>query len=914
MQIDILETVQNQVDTLRQLYPLSKEIKNQQLLLERISKIRDRPEFSSICLYILGDRSITDSDEKLFFALLLKNFIIDATNSPAGVSFSSKFKNCLIESYFEASEKISLYLLDIISRISYQEFPYNWPSFFEAFLSNINAENIQTLKRSFILLEKIIEKYELSDPSDELFKEINLVTSVVCEPILKFVSERLVSMVGDTFLLYKNCLPSLIRTLKHLFFHDIPQSFFNNISVVFDLILKVFSFLISTDKDELINFCDIIESFSDFTKFLLTKYEEDLANFDLLIEYIFLLLPKIPGRQEMEVSSSNLILVFNDIIRKRGMMMDSNNVLLFVKDVIYPGIVPSDETIQFALEDPVSYVRSNFETKSASISRSEASLQLLESFIVMSREDIKSIVLEAFERLAFNTTAERIAVIRLTPVVMGICQNLDQINAHLQKQISCDFGDGPAAPFLFTEYMVLFIRLSKSMNMHNFNQYFTLLLKGLSSDSSLTSTFSAYALVSILSEDDRIYKPLKAKIEFIIDLSIKRTYQTREAENEFFSFLFGSCLKFIKDNSYSLNQSIFQNLLSYLEVYLEESVKPHSALYIHSLSLSVASLLVILKEYNYPIDKIFVNIVGVIPEVQSDYLGYIFQFLIYILLNCRLTEISEIDPAAFLNEKFLGISSLSEWVCSFLAAMIPLKRQLFYSDYQFSKSFKNILLTLISSTKTIKSASILTCSFISNSNKTEEYLDLVIASLSVFQKIKIEKAAHLVMHVISCISYEKKISLFELLGSIQKNLGVMVLKSIFYEYLGFIIDLQELKFAIIGYLEMLINFFTSLQPDLLSNFFSLLFTLVLGRNLSVFAPEFSYNIKSLYDKSECLICIKSYPHIPNSILSKSQVEIFKFIINELEKKGYTERLMELLKENNHLIYDEIISFSGKLIN
>lgn len=875
--------------------------RDQQALLSEINIARSNANFPSICLCSIQSESIL-LERRLFAALLLKNYVSDTLKSSNEVQFTPKFRDELISTYFSCDSKITMQILLTIVKIADECFPRKWENLLDRPIADI-VDQKSDIAISLKLVEACLVKYVSLEPSDDIFVEISFICDMLGPPILMLIEKSIRNLSyfeGESESHQKLC-----QILHSLCFHDIPQLLNDNMLSIFNYLIGTLHSLISTTPEIVFSYSEGVKSACLLISLLFTKYTDDIPDVAILTQYLYAFSSRFSFQEDFDEIQSIVISTLEKIFLRYPSTLDIAKAELVVKDVILPNMTPSEESLEYIKEDSLSYLRSMSEYTPGYITRSEASITLLQTIISICGQPILNTLLTFLEYFSSIRINEKMVFSRILAAISLKSNG----NAHSFIELSdSDFGSYVSKfivphliaslrePILFSDYMRLYSHVHGRLNTETKSKFISLAVEGLKGDL-LLSTSSAILLLNefTLKSKDLVSANLNA-IFSNASYALIQQFSSGICDNEFLPLLLSNALT-IDVNMTSIPQKIVLEIFARLSFsFRKVCVDVYSATFIHSYFILLGSFTIYLMKIGKD-DLAAACLYELLPICDGDRMPYIFQILAFLISSKSDTKllsqliIPVIEPSFWAAPEKLGSVSL------FIA-------KAYLANFCDISTVSNLASHLSISLKTVLFSSRISSAMFMKTSDGVFASRILESFLTKYQKSKSTAAAKASVLLATMIIVTNSAAANELFRRIQPNLGLMIFKSLYIPYSSSFTDPQEAKFVLLGAVLLCIEMIKSRElADGIDTSVSLMIlacNLVFKRTLPAFtiANTEKLTLKDLYSKDDEISILKVYPYIPEAILPLDGESILRQYICFLKQTSMLNEILIRVQEKN----------------
>ena len=384
-----------------------------------------QPEFILDLIKLIGS-SDTTNDIRLVGAVYLKNQIKSYWTDETSTKISAiELRNCIKKMLIDLlaapslQVNVQMILSDVISHISFYDFPNLWPELLPSLINNLSMDNLNISNTILGCLNAIFKKYRHEVRSDELFLEIKLVLQVFA-PILAQLFKAYDSQ-WDLFVMKTNDqqrkseaesilfgLGLLNRIFFSLNFQDLPEYFEDNMKVFVMYFQKylqtsstfppsIISLLATGGEDEPSPIEKLRRAIIINLNLYASKYSEDFPFVDSFVPLVWGVISETSQMTKFDplvgVSMGFLESVAKQYCNKK-LFEDPNVLKELVDKVIVSNILLRDCDVELFEDDPIEWLKRDVEGTSHEGSRRSSASSLIRGLSTFHQDNLIPLLIE----------------------------------------------------------------------------------------------------------------------------------------------------------------------------------------------------------------------------------------------------------------------------------------------------------------------------------------------------------------------------------------------------------------------------------------------------------------------------------------------------------------------------------------
>ncbi|RKF60712.1 Importin alpha re-exporter [Erysiphe neolycopersici] len=720
---------------------------NQHKQAEAALKIEEcKPGYSLLLLNILASDSLPYSS-RLSAALCFKNFIKFNWADEAGLhklppNEVETIKKEIIGLMITVPGSLQTQLGETISLIADSDFWTKWDTLVDDLVSRLTSDNPKVNAGVLEVAHSIFKRWRPLFASDALYTEINHVLEKFGQPYLQLlITTDQQIMVnkdnGDTLKQYMEVMNLLVKLFYDLSCQDLPPIFEENISDITLLLHKYLTYensLLETKDECEAGPLEIVKAgICEVVTLYLQKYEDAFGSLcEPLITKTWTLLTTVGPETKYDILVSKALHFLTAVsnLEKHAQNFNNNDILgQVVEKVILPNVSLRDSDIEQFEDEPIEYIRRDFEGLDAD-TRRRAATDFLQKLLQKFPELVTTVVgryithyLDLFNKSpgtewkSKDTAVYLFSSIATTGVSTAshgakTVNNLIDVVDFFQKNIANDLiASSGVEPILKVDAIKFLHTFRSQLTKTQWTAAFPPLVKNLASSSNVVYTYASITVERVLSLTTSAGQNLFGKeeitpfakdiLEHLFQLIEKGSLPEKIQENEFLMRCVMRVLIAVKDGMTPNIDNILQHLVNIMEVIGRNPSNP-KFYYYHFEAIGALVRYAGQENQKKLEDILYPPFLRILQNDIQEFMPYVFQLLAAMLEINSKEALSE-----FSKDLITPIFAPASWesrgnvpaLCRLLVAVLPRSAPYIIINNQL-EPILGIFQTLISKART----------------------------------------------------------------------------------------------------------------------------------------------------------------------------------------------------------------------
>ncbi|CAJ0746100.1 13851_t:CDS:10, partial [Entrophospora sp. SA101] len=332
-----------------------------------------RPNFSISLLQLVTNDTL-EITVRTAAALLFKNYVKRKWNweeeSKIQPEIRKTIKDTIIDILIAVPTTLQTQLIESITIIADSDFPDDWENLLPKLIHNFSQDDFVRNNAILLTAHSIFKKWKHQFKSDPLYKEINYVLDIFCEPFFQLLQQN--NNNKENLQLFSNTLLLLLKVFYDLNCQDLPPFFEDNWEACMNLFHKYITYqnpLLETQSEEEAGTLEKIKSSVCEIIILYTnKYEEISTMLPQFVNTIWNFLTTIGLEPKYDILVSKAMTFLSTVAKLeryqvifKNLFNNDEAIKQFCEKIVLPNMyfrVVDEELFEF---DPIEYIRRDLE-------------------------------------------------------------------------------------------------------------------------------------------------------------------------------------------------------------------------------------------------------------------------------------------------------------------------------------------------------------------------------------------------------------------------------------------------------------------------------------------------------------------------------------------------------------------------
>ncbi|CAJ0644672.1 10954_t:CDS:2 [Entrophospora sp. SA101] len=279
-------------------------------------------------------------------------------------------KDTIIDILIAVPTTLQTQLIESITIIADSDFPDDWENLLPKLIHNFSQDDFVRNNAILLTAHSIFKKWKHQFKSDPLYKEINYVLDIFCEPFFQLLQQN--NNNKENLQLFSNTLLLLLKVFYDLNCQDLPPFFEDNWEACMNLFHKYITYqnpLLETQSEEEAGTLEKIKSSVCEIIILYTnKYEEISTMLPQFVNTIWNFLTTIGLEPKYDILVSKAMTFLSTVAKLeryqvifKNLFNNDEAIKQFCEKIVLPNMyfrVVDEELFEF---DPIEYIRRDLE-------------------------------------------------------------------------------------------------------------------------------------------------------------------------------------------------------------------------------------------------------------------------------------------------------------------------------------------------------------------------------------------------------------------------------------------------------------------------------------------------------------------------------------------------------------------------
>ncbi|RKF55093.1 Importin alpha re-exporter [Golovinomyces cichoracearum] len=686
---------------------------------EAALKVEERkPGFSLLLLNVVASDNLP-LNTRLSGALCFKNFIKfnwkdEAGNYKIAENEAETIKKELIGLMISVPASLQSQLGEAISLIADSDFWTKWDTLVDDLVSRLTTDNPKVNAGVLEVAHSIFKRWRPLFASDALYTEINHVLHRFGQPFVQLLitTDQQITVnkdEGSKLKQYMEVMNILVKLFYDLSCQDLPPIFEDNLADVTSLLHKYLTYenlLLRSDDDGEVGPLEFVKAGTcEVMTLYLQKYEDAFgALCQPFITSTWSLLTTIGPETKFDILVSKALHFLTAVssLEKHAQNFNNEEILSqIVEKVILPNVSLRQSDIEQFEDEPIEYIRRDFEGLDADTRRRAATeflQRLLQKFPGLVTNVVKRYISHYLDQFNRNSNVEwkskdtavylfsSIATTDVITANYGVKKTNELVDVveFFQSNIANDLvASSGVEPILKVDAIKFLHTFRSQLTKDQWTAAFPPLVKNLASSNNIVYTYAAITVERVLSltnsagqylfTKEEIMPFSKDVLEHLFQLIEKGGAPEKIQENEFLMRCVMRVLIVIKDGMTPIMNSILSHLLKITEIIGQNPSNPRFHYY-HFEAVGAIVRYAGRTQQSQLENLLHPQFARILQNDIQEFMPYVFQ------LYAALLEAFPNDPLpGFAKELIAPLLAPALWeprgyspaLCRLLSAIIP---------------------------------------------------------------------------------------------------------------------------------------------------------------------------------------------------------------------------------------------------
>ncbi|MES1918799.1 hypothetical protein MHBO_000703, partial [Bonamia ostreae] len=363
---------------------------------ETALKSFEKPGFTIMLLEITGNQSNATSQAAVIYLknYIQKNWHLNENDSVVKSEERKQIKQIILKMMLKSTNIVSNFLKAIIQIICKTDFPDNWQNLMPELIQNLSTNDIAIVKGSLEVMDSIFERYQNTERSLKLDKELLYLSKILVNPLTDFFNKTMSLLSSGNSDQFFSVMSPMLGAFKKLITLELLESIESKSHIWLGGIHKLLKHQNEQDvslwpdlsiqvKKEILQIVDLFcEKYDDCVSY--SKAEKEFLNLT------FQILSKIPTEKRYDDLVIEGIKYVTQVLAKpntKNIINLSQIFKVLLENVVFPNIFLRNEDIEEFKYNPMEYYRKDLEN-SINLTRRKAAFDLIQVLNNLSESEI----------------------------------------------------------------------------------------------------------------------------------------------------------------------------------------------------------------------------------------------------------------------------------------------------------------------------------------------------------------------------------------------------------------------------------------------------------------------------------------------------------------------------------------------
>ncbi|PWN49609.1 Cse1-domain-containing protein [Violaceomyces palustris] len=302
-----------------------------------------------------------------------------------------------------APTSIRAQLEETIAIVAEKDFPERWPGLIDSIVPHLKGTDYELILGMLRTSHTIFYRWRSAFRSDELYSEINFVLERFASPHLELL-QRVDGLLFDQATPIEavpalgSCLVLLLQTFNDLSSQDLPPQFEDNMPMITSILSRWIlqgRAELEGDEDERGALQEIRSSICEIIELYAKRYLDAFGQLPTFVQAIWEMLGKCGSSEKYDVLVSKAVGFLSTVVRmgsQREMFQDPSTLEQLCSAIILPNIVLREADEELFEDNPIEYIRRDFETSVENDTRRKAASEFCRALMEQFSDEVTSIV------------------------------------------------------------------------------------------------------------------------------------------------------------------------------------------------------------------------------------------------------------------------------------------------------------------------------------------------------------------------------------------------------------------------------------------------------------------------------------------------------------------------------------------
>ncbi|KAN0065033.1 importin-alpha export receptor [Thecaphora frezii] len=295
-------------------------------------------------------------------------------------------------------------LEDTIATIAEADFPHQWPTLMDHLVPHLKSDDFELVQGVLRTAHTIFYRWRSAFRSDALYSQINFVLERFALPLLELL-QRLDRLLVDpatpsaALAPLGRCLVLLLQTFYDLSAQDLPPQFEDNMAPIADILVRWISQrraeLDAGDDDEVCVLQEIRSSICEIAELYAKRYLDAFPQLPTFVQAVWEMLKTCTPAEKYDVLVSKAVGFLSTVVRmgsQREMFQDAATIEQLCSAIVLPNIVLREADEELFEEQPIEYIRRDFETSVENDTRRKAASEFCRALMEHFTGEVTAVV------------------------------------------------------------------------------------------------------------------------------------------------------------------------------------------------------------------------------------------------------------------------------------------------------------------------------------------------------------------------------------------------------------------------------------------------------------------------------------------------------------------------------------------
>ncbi|PWZ03839.1 putative CSE1-nuclear envelope protein that mediates the nuclear export of importin alpha [Testicularia cyperi] len=302
-----------------------------------------------------------------------------------------------------APSNVRSQLQEAIALVAENDFPHDWPNLMSDLVPKLASSDDQLVLGILRTAHTIFYRWRSAFRSDALYSEINYVLSEFALPhleLIKRTDQRLLDPAtpAASLPLLGNVLDTALQVFYDLSSQDLPPQIEDNMTPITEILARWISQSrpeLDSDPDEPCPLQDIRSSICEIAELYAKRYLDAFPQLPTFVQAIWEMLGTCNLSQKYDTLVSKAVGFLSTVVRmgsSREMFQSTETLEQLCSAIILPNIAIREADEELFEDNPIEYIRRDFETSMEADTRRKAASEFCRALMELFSAEVTSIV------------------------------------------------------------------------------------------------------------------------------------------------------------------------------------------------------------------------------------------------------------------------------------------------------------------------------------------------------------------------------------------------------------------------------------------------------------------------------------------------------------------------------------------